>query len=273
VYGGDDGITPNISKEALVSSAVAHGHDLTSEVANLGSSVKFLARIYSPYVWQGCNNSMCDVPRQLAKFHVTHNLPANVTPLQKLHEKSMGMYMSDRNTPIFGPLSKAVVDLMGVVDFKYDIASYFSRYPDNEQYPNVDSGWMEAELRLRLPTIDLDRFNTFIGKVSEAEQLLSLPLIVEDDVKIEAKKDVVVNGDIVRKVKKQVKPAGDSKPRAENPVREHKDRKRREPKSRAKPDRQAKPAKQPAKVLAKAPIERKSKDQIPPTWRKKERGA
>ena len=87
LYGGDDGLTPDVTPEHCSLAAKEIGQDLTTEPVNRGElGIKFLARHYSPYVWNGDANSMCDVKRQLDKFHITVNL-GTVSPTTRLLEK------------------------------------------------------------------------------------------------------------------------------------------------------------------------------------------
>ncbi len=201
IYGGDDGLTPDVNQDVYVKVAFSFGQKLTSEIVKRGDSgVVFLARVYSPYVWGGDPNCMCDVPRQLSKFHVTHKLGENVTPLMKLHEKCMGLYLTDRNTPILGPLAQRVVKHMGECLLGLGVANYFADYPINDQYPNecVD-GWMLAYVLDKMPTLDLERFDKWMS--GPFENILSPPLIVEPTVVSESKAELVVGDQLILPVK------------------------------------------------------------------------
>jgi len=196
IYGGDDGITADVGLETYVKASASMGQVMTSEVImRFQSGIKFLARIYSPEVWCGSLNSMCDVARQLGKLHVTHKLPDNVLPLTKLHEKCMGYYLTDKNTPIIGELSSYVVNHLGKKDMKHGIANYFSRYPENVQYPNEYEQWMDDQILLDLPTLDRTRFKRWLSTAWENQAMLSPPVIVETPPIKSAKVPVIVGDD------------------------------------------------------------------------------
>lgn len=112
IYGGDDGLTADLDIPTYHRVSKELGLKTTAEeVKRKELGVKFLARLYSPEVWTGSEDSCCDLARQLSKFHATPNLPSNVTPAHKLVEKCRGFYLSDRNTPIIGELAQRVMDL------------------------------------------------------------------------------------------------------------------------------------------------------------------
>jgi len=101
MYGGDDGIVADANGEKLERAAKLMGLRIKVVDFPFGSSgVNFLARVYSPYVWFGDLNSMCDLVRHLSKFHTTTPLPPSVTEIQKFVEKARGLRLSDANTPI-----------------------------------------------------------------------------------------------------------------------------------------------------------------------------
>jgi hypothetical protein len=162
--------------------------------------VSFLSREYSDEVWYGSTDSMCDVPRQLSKLHVTPHLPPNCTPFQKLHEKMSGFYVSDLATPIIGDIAKAVVEAHGLSTSNFGLMNYFSTYPTHEQFPNENVGdWMTARVLSHLPDFDFRVFKDWLKACeSDANLLLTPPLCVPTkSTRTIVKRPVVVNGDIV----------------------------------------------------------------------------
>jgi len=214
VYGGDDGLTADVDVHIYKEVVSSLGMKSTTDVVPRGKfGIKFLARVYGPDVWNGAEDSCCDLPRQLSKFHATAQLPPNVTAEMKLVEKARGFFLSDRNTPIIGALATKVmmltcgtsgraedpwmssIDFNGhtiysvgslesiasqtVIDHSYKVRHYGSLAPTCEQYPNKDSGWMVAYLYEAIPTIDVRRFETYLNDSHTLTKLLSPPLIAQ----------------------------------------------------------------------------------------------
>jgi hypothetical protein len=167
--------------------------------------VNFLARVYGPAVWYGANESICDVPRQLVKIHLY--VPSNTpfTDLERLAQRLRGFYLSDRNTPIFGLLTKAFFRL---APSSFDdtpvtsMAPYSSRQSD--QYPNEEScDWMFEYVQRTLPTFDMKKFMTFVAKAKTQSAFLKMPLCMEPEPIKQASVPLVVNGNDVPAIKVQ----------------------------------------------------------------------
>jgi hypothetical protein len=114
IYGGDDGITTDVDSLAYSNAAKAIGQDITIQLVPRGSlGIKFLARVYSPDVWFGDENTCCDISRTLSKFHTTVAMRSDVTPAMKLLEKTRCLLLSDRHTPIVGEFCAVVERIYG----------------------------------------------------------------------------------------------------------------------------------------------------------------
>jgi hypothetical protein len=207
IYGGDDGLTANADPKSYVKSCSSVGQKLEVILSERGSStVSFLARIYSPQVWYGSPNSMCDIRRQLGKIHVTPHLPDNVAPIKKLAEKLTGFYLTDSNTPIIGEFASLFIERVGGSEMSLGIANYFARYPEHEQYPNEDDGeWMENEAMLSLPNFSFTVFRAWLRELSDLEEIpaeswLTPPMCDMDVLTEEAKVkwDIVINGQVYK---------------------------------------------------------------------------
>jgi hypothetical protein len=145
IYGGDDGLTAGITAEefnatALRFSLSAKAESFHREHSPLG--VNFLARFYGPDVWFGDPSSICDVPRQMSKFHATPKLPSNVTWKDKLHEKTLAALLSDAQTPVFGDFlnhSKAFLEKERSFDspevVRKELRPYVFTVDTESQYP------------------------------------------------------------------------------------------------------------------------------------------
>jgi len=176
IHLGDDGLDPELPEEAHNWASKATGLVLEASTIIRGfRGVTFLARYYSPNVWTGDTNSMCDLKRQLSKFHTTVRLPNNITPEQKLVEKAMSFVSTDASTPILGPYCKRVLSLSKFRPIsKLGVGNWWSKFDDSVQYPNVDvNGWMEDEVRVQLPEFAFDQFNDWLESCKTIEELLS----------------------------------------------------------------------------------------------------
>jgi hypothetical protein len=185
--------------------------------------VSFLARLYGPDVWHGDASSMCDVARQLAKLHVTPHLPPNITPEQKMTEKAMSFFLSDRNTPVIGAWASTIVEQfanltrhdIGVGALRGVAYAHALGLP-SEQYPNTNStGWMDAVFSTSMPTFDREKFDSWLESVCrDNSRALLAPLCVPADSAHVTKAAVVVNGSLVApKTPEKTEPkrhAGDS---------------------------------------------------------------
>jgi hypothetical protein len=206
LYGGDDGLTADSNPEHYTNTCKGVGQVLTAEIYERGQfGVNFLARLYGPDVWHGAMDSMCDVKRQLTKFHATTCLPPSVTPIQKFAEKAVAFAFADRNTPIIGEMAccflenfpDVVPEKLGAGNMR-GVASYSQLAPENVQYPNEDSGWMVDTVMKQMPTFDFEKFHKWLsGVAANKELILRPPVCITLDITHVAKAKVVVDGDLV----------------------------------------------------------------------------
>jgi hypothetical protein len=230
IYGGDDGLSANLEPRIVVKAALNMGQVLVADKVMRGEfGVKFLARVYSPFIWYGDLNSCCDLPRQLSKFHATVSLPPTVTALTKLREKATSFYCTDRWTPVMGDMVNAIVDRYGLSVDKEPSLSAIRRWGDDvdreNQYPNVRASWMFDYLDKAIPTFDYLLFRKWIDGCQVDGDYLSpplcaeippvitkLPVVVDDDIALPASAPVEKhNRKRVRKPK--VPPDGNKTPR------------------------------------------------------------
>lgn len=203
IYGGDDGLTADVSPAAAAKAAAQVGLKLTCDEVTRGKfGVTFLSRMYGPNVWFGDINSCCDIPRQLNKFHVTVTLPPTVTALDKLGEKARSFILTDANTPIIGELCRRVIRLRGEVGHRTDLramAKWGADLPIEVQYPNEDDGgWMETYCEQSLADVSFDHqlFRDWLS-TTNTTTILTPPLCGE--VKKATSKDAVnVDGELHR---------------------------------------------------------------------------
>jgi hypothetical protein len=145
--------------------------------------VKFLARVYSPNVWSGDQNTCCDIPRQLTKIHTSKTLPPTVTPVMKLLEKCRSYMLTDKHTPILGDYVRKVEELhlspIEVDPLTAPIRAWYSDLPPDVQYINEPADWFYDYLYTVLPDVDLPRFYEWIRSLRSLDECLTPPLLQE----------------------------------------------------------------------------------------------
>jgi len=218
IYGGDDGLSVGIKPAVYVKAARLVGQELTIEVIKRGDSgIKFLARVYSPDVWQGDTSSCCDIKRQVVKFHVTVNLPSDVTPAMKLLEKTRAFLLSDENTPVIGDYCRRVLQVhtreekqdaetfvIEKNEKTHQIRGWLSKFEKEKQYDNTPGTWMNEYLELSLPEFDYKKFTKWLDEADTMDKLLKPPMFMAP---IEAKPSapVVLEDEILPREVKEVK--------------------------------------------------------------------
>jgi len=143
---------------------------------------------------------MCDVKRQLAKYHVTVRMPVGVAAATKLVEKAYGYATTDGNTPVIGTLSRLAVarEKETKTDTKYGLASWWSKFESTQQFPNGNTdGWMDAEFSLQFPEFDRSVFDKWIEATTSLNDLLSPPLCAEPKQATPTGTPAVVDGDVL----------------------------------------------------------------------------
>jgi len=198
VYGGDDGLTPDLDPDTFNTVASWFGQVAKAGRTSRGQTgVKFLARIYGPGVWYGDPNSMCDLSRQLSKFHTTVALTDSVSNLTKLYEKASSFYLTDRATPIIGDFVSYVVRAMRGrphVDIP-ELHRWDDKFEGDDQYPNELADWMDEYVAKTLPGFDTSAFYRWLELCPPLGALLSPPCFMEVEPVVEG--TTVVNGDFI----------------------------------------------------------------------------
>jgi len=200
VYGGDDGLTPDVDAKLYTEVAARFGHVLEADKIERGKKgISFLARLYSPNVWYGDVSSCADISRALSKFHTT--VACDVKAEDKLFEKAYALYLTDADTPIIGDFVCRVVDVSGKNedDYKNVLKIWNSEVPLEEQYPNVNAdNWMdEILIDQGLSGFRLKDFQTWLMDCKTMSDFLKCPaFIVKPDIKL-AKVPIKVNDDLM----------------------------------------------------------------------------
>jgi len=211
LYAGDDGLTPDCPRAPMEEFCQSVGQLMESDIYCRGQvGLPFLARYYGPGVWNGDPSSICDVPRQLSKLHVTTTLPKSITPMVKLAEKLTAYSYSDANTPIIGDIARHFIKTfpslvpkdLGLGALR-GVAYYHADNRSGVQYPNEDSDWMKSFVATKLPTFDWKLLKTWLRRAVTPYVMLRPPLCVEFKDTPECPKASVVVADNVITVKQQ----------------------------------------------------------------------
>lgn len=178
IYGGDDGVTPNVDPERYVQVCEEVGQILTSTVRVPGQTVTFLARVFGPEIWTSSVeenlSSCCDIPRQLYKLHAT---PDKVTdPIVKFAQKIRGFQMTDRRTPIFSVLILAAERLIPELLADAEPDTWWSRFEEGVQFPNFPALWYWDYVNEALPGFDFDRLVNHCEGAASIQELMSFPI-------------------------------------------------------------------------------------------------
>jgi len=193
VYSGDDGLTADVSPQNIKRAATIVGLAIDFVPVNrYDRGVVFLNRHFGPDVWTGDPNSCCDIARQVVKFHTTHNLPHTVRPVEKLRQKLISYYMTDRNTPILGEIA-SFIDSMLVKDV-HSIRSWHSRYDAKVQFPNVREDWMFDLMEEQLPDFDYGAFKNWISTIHKIDDVLTCPCFGQTTAEPDTKVPMVIIG-------------------------------------------------------------------------------
>lgn len=167
LFAGDDSLTIDVDPGILMRSAARYGQQLAVVPRKRNEpGVMFLARCYGPNVWHGDPSSMCDLARQLAKFHLTVRMQG-VSPTEKLVAKCLSFVQSDHETPVLGPYCKAVLSCAERQDYdlsygnavNQQLKAYHVAEDPLNNYPNDnEEDWMNAFIAAKWPRLQFDRF-------------------------------------------------------------------------------------------------------------------
>lgn len=176
VFGGDDGLSRELEPDRASAFASYVGQELKPVLRLPGNPVTFLARYYGPGVWLGDPNSMCDVLRQLSKFHTTVNCGA--TARQKLIEKSRSYSYTDSETPIIGAFVMRVVLFAKGLEFQThyrELERWNVPEDENDQPVNHYDSWMDEVVERTMPEFDRVGFTTWLKTTRTVHDLLNPP--------------------------------------------------------------------------------------------------
>lgn len=193
-YLGDDGVTLVKDPNEFAEHVRKLGHKLEAVECD-GDKVKvqFLARDYSPRVFEGCPDSMTDFGRWLGKIHLVDK-KFKTDKLEHLWLRCQGYLQTDWNTPFIGDFCQAVTRLCVGINYQLpfdpfsdlnyarfeadlkshrDSMSYLAKsaFVHHERMPNEnDDRWMTDHIEKNYPDFPLEQAITW------ARQLEAPPL-------------------------------------------------------------------------------------------------
>jgi hypothetical protein len=216
IYLGDDGVSPDLEPKAHERAAKRWGLRLKTAVVQRGDlGVNFLARYYSDGVWFGNRNSMCDVRRQMAKFHLATGA-CDTIALQrtKLREKALAYALTDRNTPIIGPICIKALELTTDLA-EVEPAGWWGKFNAESQWPNEAGDWMEEVVEMLMPGAAIDDAKEWARNCSSWDEFNN-PLTVWESDETETKTNaVMVNAETWGELEIQAQNPGGEKPGTE----------------------------------------------------------
>jgi hypothetical protein len=161
IYGGDDGLTPEVDAESYEKVCRHFGFSIKPAIIKNPECPTFLARVYSPHVWKGSPSSMCNPLTSAFKMNfIFSDLNFEQSCIAKLGQFAY----TDPNTPFFGELSKMVAKPEVFDPLNHSWTTFLSLNNKEELYPNEDAEWMANEQARRL-TCSLDDWATCCAKI------------------------------------------------------------------------------------------------------------
>jgi hypothetical protein len=213
LYGGDDGISPDIENEHLQRAATSLGLIIKRNDIAFGGVVDFLGRRYGPTTWVGQPQSVIDLPRCLAKIHATKQ-NINVPDARILSEKAYSIRATDGKTPIVRAFAESIINISRVTEVVFNPLgdfSYTSMYngyliPEDLTFTLTDDDWVYTDLEtLGYPRSWVDQVEKLMYDVRSFEEMAGIiwpaiddpgtrltrheilvPMIVDDEVMLPA---------------------------------------------------------------------------------------
>jgi len=180
---GDDSIACQFSRTCIGGTYIERagrmvGQKIENVEAKRGEAgVNYLSRFYTEEVWFGNAASTCDLPRALAKIHVTVAMP--LEPIEKLVQKLTGLWYTDRNTPVIKQILETGLRLGLSYSSKPDpaLAGWWAQYSSETNWPSAVIEDHQAFVTKLVPNANFDALLTYLTNTTVVTQLLTMPLI------------------------------------------------------------------------------------------------
>jgi len=201
LYGGDDGLTPNIPSEIYERVCTKLGLKLKAEMVLPGEDVTFLGRCYlDPWT---TSESMCDIKRRLPSLHLSVT-PVLVPVERVLSRKATGYLITDPTTPFISHWSKAILRIVKKNDDKkfenllIKEDPWFSQFVDPYHTPKAGDTHMYAiaAQKLGISVAELDNYCNKLDRAKTLEEM-DLGIIFDFERKIEV--SATLKGDVLLK--------------------------------------------------------------------------
>lgn len=216
IYGGDDGITGDLSEELFIKVSTKLGLKPKAQSIPRFQPVPFLGRIFIDPWTTGAN--ICDVLRRINSLHISVSSP-NLPRSLILRRKAESYSITDPNTPIISQWCKMILRITlphtytdaELRDTKYD-TSWFDQYTDQFDPPPISC---PSALMVVLDncSIGLDEYNSIVRAFSHVQNVKQFddlqPFFSRGDPKIEI--PAVIGGNVVLPVPQQA-PCPNTKP-------------------------------------------------------------
>jgi len=165
VYGGDDGLSPDMDGIQFVTVSAKLGMLAKAEIRTIGQSVPFLGRIYLD-PWTSIE-SVIDVRRQLRKFHLSCT-PNTVPNDLAIHWKVDGLISTDFSTPIISNLCRAVRRCIPRPSEQQTLfinvdKTYWSRF--ESPYPEITDQELALQIIAENLEVDVEKVQSFCDLV------------------------------------------------------------------------------------------------------------
>lgn len=195
LYGGDDGATLGLDPKFHEQAAHLVQMNLEIQVIKETKPFPFLGRKFAWSTLTGSPNSCCDIDRQVAKLHLSHQNGV-LDPKQKLREKCEDLLRTDPNTPILGPYAEKVVKNIAPPKkpSKGTPESWWATFESDVQFTNKRDDWMYSTTKLDVASVE-----AAIAK-STIDNLLTRPILVPAEIK-KPPYDTIINGELVKGAK------------------------------------------------------------------------
>lgn len=136
---------------------------------------------------------MCDIARQLSKFHTCAHMPPGVTCEDKAIAKAKAYLLTDSNTPVISDICKSIVRSLGTETRITAPLTWWSRFDPETQFPNEYDTWMDDVIARDLPELNRKALLEWCARV----QWPRAPTVAEVAPELPTDIPLIVDGDLV----------------------------------------------------------------------------
>lgn len=187
---GDDGVEANIPGLSTKLGKVCEelGLKLKAEVVNATGPITYCGRIFPSL--KTLNSSYQDPIRTIPKLHLSAN--SSITKMQAAHNKAMGYYITDKDTPIIGTWAKRVLEITKHLSVKNPLNEEIYRY--NCAWPQGDKDLIRESLAYMMD-LTLCELEKVEKQIIDSVSLEDFPVVIDNVV--DHKIDAIIGDNIV----------------------------------------------------------------------------